>query len=501
VPRHFNMAAYCLAHARTTPDKPALIVITDPASPPTEVWSFAALEDAVLRLGAGLLSRGLEPGDRLMIRLENTSDYALCFFAAVAVGLVPVPVSDQLTGAEAAFLLADSRAAAIALSPELPVADIPEGTRILAADDLTRLRGAPRGAFAPMNADDPAFLIYTSGTTARPKGVLHAHRSAWGRIPMYRGWYGLSARDRMLHAGGFNWTYTLGTGLTDPWACGATAIIYTGEKSPAVWPRLIADHGATIFAAVPSLYRQILKYGDVAPGALGALRHGLSAGETLPDTLAQHWRERSGRPIYEALGQSEISTYISSSPGTPPKPGHVGRPQPGRYVAILPHEGGTEPVPRGEPGLIAVHRSDPGLMLHYWDRPDEDAAMRRDDWFLGGDAGVMAADGYIAHLGRDNDLMNAMGYRVSPAEVEAALCAHPGVGEAAVAQIEARPGVEIIAAFVVRAPGETVGAEALEAFVTERLARYKRPREYVFVDALPRTTNGKLRRAALAAMR
>ncbi len=497
VPPGFNMAAYSLAHARTNPDKTALIVIADAGSPPAEVWSFAALEDAILRLGTGLRSSGLEPGARLMIRLENTSDYALCFFAAIAAGLVAVPVSDQLTGAEASLLLADSRAEAIALSPDLPVNDIPADVTIFQPHDLVRMRASRRGAFAPTSAEDPAFLIYTSGTTARPKGVLHAHRSAWGRSPMYQGWYGLSARDRMLHAGGFNWTYTLGTGLTDPWACGATAIIYTGQKSPEMWPRLIADHGATIFAAVPSLYRQILKYGDVAPGALGVLRHGLSAGETLPDTLAWQWRERSGRLIYEALGQSEISTYISSSPGTPPKPGHVGRPQPGRRVAILPYEGGTEPVPLGEPGLIAVHRSDPGLMLHYWDRPEEDAAMRRDDWFLGGDAGVMAEDGYVAHLGRDNDLMNAMGYRVSPAEVEAALCAHPGVAEAAVAEIEARPGVRIIAAFIVRTPGENVGAEALEAFVTERLARYKRPREYMFVETLPRTANGKLRRSAL----
>jgi len=185
----------------------------------------------------------------------------------------------------------------------------------------------------------------------------------------------------------------------------------------------------------------------------------------------------------------------------PPKPGRVGKPQAGRRVAILPQEGGDEPLSAGESGLIAVHRSDPGLMLGYWQRPKEDAAATRGDWFITGDLGMMDEDGYVAHQGRADELMNAMGYRVSPVEVESVIAEHPGVAEAAVAQIEARAGVEIIAAFVVCAPGEAVSAETLDAHAEERLARYKRPREYIFIDALPRTPNGKLRRAALAGLR
>lgn len=500
-PTAFNMARYCLAAAARTPGKPALIVAQDASGTPAELWSYAMLEDAVLRMAGALRAAGLAPGDRLLIRLENTSAYALSFFAAVSAGVVPVPVSDQLSAREAGFVLADSGAVAMALDPALPVEPIPEGVRVFTPEDVAALRHGPRADFADTHADDPAFLIYTSGTTAQPKGVLHAHRATWGRRPMYQGWYGIGAGDRVMHAGGFNWTYTLGTGLSDPWANGATAVIYTGAKDAGVWPKLIASHDATMFAAVPSLYRRILKYADLPAGSMPSLRHGLCAGEALPEPVARAWRERTGTPLYEALGQSEISTFISSGPNVPPKPGRVGRPQAGRRVAILPQEGGEVPRPPGESGLIAVHRSDPGLMIGYWNRPEEDAAATRGDWFITGDLGMIDDDGYVAHLGRGDELMNAMGYRVSPAEVESVIAEHPGVAEAAVAQIEARPGVEIIAAFVVRAPGSEVSADALDALAAERLARYKRPREYIFIDALPRTPNGKLRRAALGAMR
>ena len=236
----------------------------------------------------------------------------------------------------------------------------------------------------------------------------------------------------MLHAGAFNWTFTLGVGLTDPWANGATAIVCTGDKRPELWPGLIAATGATLFAAVPGVYRQILKYARPEPQALGRLRHGLMAGETPPPGLIEDWTAATGRPLYEALGMSEISTYISTGPSVPHRPGSVGKAQPGRRVAILPVTGGDEPLsPRSE-GLIAVHRSDPGLMLGYWRRPEEEAQVFRGEWFVGGDLGSIDDDGYVTHLGRSNELMNAGGYRVSPQEVEAALARCPGVSRSCV---------------------------------------------------------------------
>ncbi|MEL6873633.1 MAG: AMP-binding protein, partial [Pseudomonadota bacterium] len=290
---------------------------------------------------------------------------------------------------------------------------------------------------------------------------MHAHRAAWGRRPMYRDWYGLGAGDRMLHAGAFNWTYTLGTGLTDPWANGATALVALGAKPPQTWPSLIRETGATIFAAVPGIYRQMLKYADDLDD-LGALRHGLMAGEAPPLTLRPDWTDATGLPIYEALGMSEISTYVSTSPDVPPRDGSAGRPQSGRSIAILPPDaprGRDEqvmPLPAGEEGLLAVHRSDPGMMLGYWELPDEDAAVSVGEWFVGGDLARMDDDGYVFHLGRETDVMNAGGFRVSPAELEDVLCAVNGVHEIACAEVEVREDVRVICAFVVMsetAPG------------------------------------------------
>ena len=498
-PAHFNMARYCLAEsARRWPDKLALIVVSDANAPldQAECWAYGVLDDAVRRVAAGLIAEGFKPGERLMIRMPNTSDYALLFFGAIAAGIVPLPSSSQLTEAEATFLLNDSAASAVAIAGGMGV-NVGDA-RVIDESMMARLKAhTPLADYADTLADDPAFLVYTSGTSGSPKGVLHAQRSAWGRRPMYQGWYGIGPDDTVLHAGAFNWTYTLGVGLTDPWANGATTVLYNGEKDVQVWPVLLERTGATLFAAVPTLYRQILKYCDLTKHDLSALRHGLTAGEALSATLLDHWHVATGKQLFEALGMSECSTYISTAPDMEIRVGSPGRPQPGRSVAALPLDGGDVPVAQGEIGLLAVHRSDPGLMLGYWRRPEEDAEVFRGDWFIGGDLASFDADGYLWYHGRADDVMNAMGYRVSPQEVEAALSLHPSVGEVAVTELKVREDVSVIAAFVVLKEGATADAATLQAFAAENIAAYKCPREFVFVGTLPRTPNGKVKRRAL----
>lgn len=501
-PPRFNMAAYAIGRAAAErPWHPALIVVDDASGAPAETWSFEELERAVLGIAGGLERSGLQRGDRILIRLDNTSTYALLFFGAIAGGFVPLPASRALTPREAQFLLEDSAAAVIALGHGLGVERVPDGVIALSSEDVAVMARSERGAvaatYADTAADDPAYLIYTSGTTSKPKGVLHAHRAAWGRRPMYQGWYGITPDDRMLHAGAFNWTFTIGTGLTDPWANGATAIVHTGEKTPQLWPRLIRATEATLFAAVPGVFRQMLKYAPDC-GDLGRLRHALMAGETPPPGLFEEWRAATGREIHEALGMSEVSTYVSTAPGVPRRNGFVGLPQAGRKVAILPLEGGEAPLPAGREGLLAVHRSDPGLMLGYWRRPQEEDEVLRGDWFIGGDLARMDDDGYVAHLGRANDVMKVLGYRVSPQEVEAVVAMHPGVAEVACAEVEVREGVHVVGAFVVTRDHRALAEAELQAWCMERLAEYKRPRLYRFVEHLPRTANGKVRRADLS---
>jgi len=494
-PDRFNIARYCLAaQARACPDKTALVIVGDGGD--ERSWSFRDLDLMVRRLAGGLLAMGARPGQRLMIRMSNDLPYLLAFFGGFAAGLVSFPSSAALTEEEADFLLEDSEAAWIAVSDALAFHHVlPAGVRTLDDADILRLAEAgPALDYADTAATDAAFLIYTSGTTGRPKGVLHGHRVAWGRRPMVQGWYGLSADDVMLHAGAFNWTYTLGVGLLDPWANGATAVLYSGAADPAVWPELIARHRVTLFATVPSLYRRILKYGDVSPAKLATLRHGLTAGEALPPALLEAWRARTGKELYEALGMSEISTYVSTGPGMAVRPGSPGKPQAGRRVAILDPETGA-PLPSGETGLLAVHRSDPGLMLGYWKRPEEEALVYRGEWFAGGDLAHLDEDGYLWFHGRNDDILNTQGYRLSPLEIEGVLAHHRGVAEVAVGEITLSDGVTVLAAFVV--PHGQPDEAAILDWSREHLAAYKRPRRVVFLDRLPRTANGKLRRTNL----
>ena len=442
----------------------------------TERWSYGALEDAVLRLAEGLRRSGLEPGERMFIRMGNSPDFALLFFAANAVGAVPIPASPMLTPPEVERLLRLSGARVLAWDGILELPEV-DGLHILAPQDIARLKRCHAGSYADTAADDPAYLIFTSGTSGAPKGVLHAQRAIWGRRPMYQGWYGIGPSDVMLHTGAFNWTYTLGTGLCDPFANAATAVVYTGKKTPETWARLIAEHAVTIMASVPGLYRQMLREG-FNPGT--SLRHALTAGEALAPPLLDAWRRQTGRELYEALGMSEISTYISSSPTVPVKPGSPGRPQPGRVVRIL------------EDGQIGVHRSDPGLFLHYWGGESPQA-----EWFATGDLGEIDADGYVWYRGRADELMNAGGFRVSPLEVEAVLLQHPQLADAGVREWRVSETASIIAAFLVPKEADVPNEGSVLAFVRQRLAAYKCPKQIWFVPALPRTPNGKLVRKAL----
>ncbi|MCJ2035210.1 class I adenylate-forming enzyme family protein [Methylobacterium sp. J-068] len=495
----FNGARYCLAeNARLRPDKIAL-VMAGPGEA-TRTLTFREADRAARGIAAGLERLGLAPGARVMIRMGNEADYALVYFGILAAGLIALPSSPQLTPSEAAFLMENAGVSAVVVGEGHTVDRASLGScRLLGPSDVAAMKaGPPVADYADTGADDPATLIYTSGTTNRPKGVLHAHRAIRGRRPMHAHWLGLSESDVMLHAGTMNWTYTLGVGLTDPWACGATAVLYDGPRDASVWPALIARHRATLFAAVPSLYRQILKYSDLAAHDLGALRHGVTAGEALAPELLDAWRQATGKPLYEALGMSEISTFVSSGPTIPVRAGSPGKPQPGRRVAILPVEGVPEPLPLGEVGLLAVHRSEPGLMLGYWNRPEEEAAVMRGDWFAGGDLASLDAEGYLTFHGRNDDLMNALGYRVSPNEVESVLIGHPDVAEVGVTELAVRPDLTVIAAFVVRRQDASVDEASLIAWCHDRLAAYKCPRAVRFLDALPRTPNGKVQRKRLA---
>lgn len=478
-PAPFNMATHVLRHVDAQPKKVALSVVNGNQA---TSMTYETLKRAVLGTGGEFLAAGYTPGDIVLLRLGNTIDFPIAYLGALAVGLVPVPTSAALTEPEVAQIVSELRPRLILRDPDVTTA---RGAPEVGLATLQALRDHPPADWHMGDPDRLGYIIYTSGTSGQPRAVAHAHRAIWARQMMHDGWYGLRDNDVVMHAGAFNWTYTLGTGLMDPWTVGATALIPTAGTAPEALGPLLARHKATIFAAAPGVYRQILARAKLP--ALPCLRHGLSAGEKLPQTTLEAWRKATRTDLFEAYGMSECSTFISASPTHPAKAGALGQPQAGRHIAILGDDG---PVPRNTPGTIAVHRSDPGLMLEYLHAPDDTAARFDGDWFLTGDMGTMDEDGQITYLGRNDDMMNAGGYRVSPLEVEAALADAPGLTEVGATQIEVKPGVFVIAAFYT-APAP-LDEDILRAYVDTKLARYKHPRAYVHLPMLPTGANGKL---------
>lgn len=487
VPAPFNMAQHVLARSvAQSPEKLALRILAPDGA---EDWSYARLHRAVLGCAAGLRAKGLQPGDRILMRLASQVEFPILFLGALAAGMVPVATSAQLTPAEITPMAAR-------IAPRLIVASagvaLPDGQDcpVISDGDIRAMEGLPPAVFHMGDPNRPGYIIFTSGTSGSPMAVVHAHRAIIARGLMHGGWEGLTGDDVLLHAGAFNWTYTLGTGLMDPWCVGATALIPGAGTSPADLSDLLHDYRATIFAAAPGVYRQMLR----APlRALPHLRHGLSAGEKLSAETRAAWTSATSTPICEALGMSEISTFISESPTRPAPEGSTGFAQTGRRIAALGPD--LAPVPRGTPGQLAIDRRDPGLMLGYLDAPEATAARLTPEWFLTGDQVQIDAQGAVTYLGRNDDQMNAGGYRVSPVEVEAAMARFPGLNEAVVTEVEVRPGVTVIACFYTAAA--PLDEAALAAHAESHLARYKQPRVFRHLPALPRGANAKLNRRAL----
>ena len=483
-PSPFNLAGHVLARAASLGSKTALAVVGDGEA---QDMSYAALQAAVLGTAGGFQAAEFQPGDVILMRLGNTLDFPIAYLGALAAGLVPVPTSPSLTAPEVARIMAELTPRLVLHDPDIATAT---GAPHMGIHTLRTLRDHAPGKLHMDAPDRLGYIVYTSGTSGQPRAVGHAHRAIWARQMMFRNWYGLTESDVVLHARAFNWTYTLGTGLMDPWTVGATALIPAPDTHPEALGALLQAHDATIFAAAPGVYRQMLDRSTLP--ALPHLRHGLSAGEKMPSVLHSRWAEATGTPVFEAYGMSECSTFVSSSPEAPCADTALGRPQPGRRVAIVGPDG---PVPLGTSGTIAVHRSDPGLMLEYIGAPDETADRFQGDWFLTGDTGEMNASGEITYLGRSDDMMNAGGFRVSPIEVEMVVAAAPGVTACGVTEVELAAGKRIIVAFYTGR--EAADENELHAHAAAHLARYKQPRAYVHLPLLPFGPNGKLVRRRL----
>ena len=466
--------------------------------------SGASLAAGALALQAGLAARGLSAGERVLLALRDGPAFVMAFTGALRGGFLPVPVSTLLPPADVSFIARDAGARAAIVDRALPasLADpalFATGAAVIRAD-LASFDGVSPGAepaAAETLAGDPAFLLYTSGTTGEPKGVVHRHADLPVTAECYaRGVLGLGPGDRVLSAAKLYFAYGLGNSLTFPLSLGAEVVLAPERATPESMFALVAREEPTVFFGVPTLYAAMLAHPE-PPASLGRVRLCVSAGEALPAALYERWLTRFGVEILDGLGSTEmLHVFLSNRPGGA-RAGSSGVPVPGYEVRIVDADG--RDVADGEIGTLLARGDSAARAYHA--RPDETArTMFAPGWLRTGDSYRRDADGFHWHVGRSDDLLKVSGLYVSPVEVEALLAAHPAVLEAAVVgQLDA-DGLTKPRAFVVLAPGAQPSerlARELQEFVKAKSAPHKYPRRVDFVDELPKTATGKIRRHLL----
>ena len=516
VPENFNIGVACTDKHLGTDQQNNIAMIVEDDTLGTDSITFAELAVKTDQFAQVLRDLGVKPGDRVLIRLPNSLDYPIAFLGAMKTGAISVPTSTLLTAEEVAYLAKDSRAAvlvtdaaawygmadALVNTPTLKhvllsqTAEIKPHPKFNVLDLAACIRAAkPCANPYQTKSNAPAYLVYTSGTTGYPKGVLHAHRALIGRQPASKYWFNYSdnVQDRIMHSGKFNWTYVLGTGLMDPLYLGKTVIVHEGKNDAQKWLDLIQKHQATIFIGVPTIYRQILQKTTTDGSQLPSMRHFMSAGEHLSDEVLAQWHERFGLDIYEAVGMSEFSYYLSQSIYRPIRPGSAGFPQPGHHIKLL-NPDTIEPVAVGEEGMICVPETDPGLFLRYWNLDEETLKYKHDGYFFTGDYAKYDADGYIWFLGRKDDIIKSFGYRVSPYEIERVYKGHVDIADCAAIGEEIEKDKLLVVVYVILKPGAKVTPDALLQYGKQHLAAYKTPKTVYLANDFPRTKNGKILR-------
>ena len=477
-------------------------------------FTFGEMKTLTNKFGNALRELDFKKGDRFLIRLPNIPEFQVSFLGGVKIGAVPIPSSTMFRAHEVEYRIKDSSSKAVITTPEFvreveEVADdCPTLKHIIlvgdAYDDRISyydiMKDSSRNLdLEPTNSDDMAFFCYTSGTTGNPKGAVHLHRWVIGNDPSVLYWQQAKEDDLIAHTGDLNWIFPLGNGFLYPWRHGISTFIYDGRFDPERWFKLLEKYKVTNLASVPTAYRMFLTVKDAERKYdLSSLRHCISAGEPLNPEVIKEWKRRFNLDVYDGIGMTEIMVYLSNIKGMKIKPGSCGKPQPGHICAIV--DDGGKPAKQGEPGILAVKRDDPGLFKEYWNKPDKTAESFRNGWFLSGDVLYQDDEGYYWFSGRDDDLIMASGYRISPFEVESAIISHPDVLECAVVASPDKIRGVIVKAYVVlndtkKASDKLI--KEIQEHAKEVAAPYKYPREVEFVDELPKTQSGKIKRKEL----
>ncbi len=465
--------------------------------------SYAELAAASARVAVGLLAGRPDLDEaRVALLVEPGFAWAAVEHGTWRAGGVAVPLALSHPSAELEHVLGDSGAEAVVASPDLASRVEPlcrsRGLRLLSTAELLAGKGTPGAALPEIDAGRRALIVYTSGTTGRPKGAVWTHRGlavqmetlvrAWGWVPT----------DRALHVLPLHHVHGLVNVLGCALAAGATCEMQPRFDAGEVWERL-ASGEITVFMAVPTLYHRLLEHwerqGESERARLSTaaarLRLMVSGSAALPAQVFARWREVTGHALLERYGMTEIGMALSNPLAGERIAGTVGRPLPGVEVRVVDESGRL--LGEGHAGELEVRG--PGLFREYWQRPEETARAFRDGWFRTGDTAVVEG-GIHRILGRSSvDIVKTGGYKVSALEIETALRDHPSISDCAVVGLPDPEWGERVAATVVLSPGAALDLDALRAWGRDRLAPYKLPSRLLVVDDLPRNAMGKVVKA------
>jgi len=512
-PEAFNFAAHLIA---LNAERAGKIAFIDDAGQ----LSYGELETRIRRLASGLRDLGVKREERVLMAMQDGTDWPVAFLGAIYGGIIPVAVNTLLTADDYAYMLEHSRAQAVLVSGEVlpsikaaltksdhevrkvivsrPVAPLDFGEMEFEAFlDAHAVTARP----ARTHSDDPAFWLYSSGSTGRPKGTVHSHANPYWTSELYgRLTLGVREDDICFSAAKLFFAYGLGNALTFPMTVGATTILMSQRPTPEeTFKRLMGGIGElkpTLFFGAPTGFAGMLASPGLPAKAQVALRLVSSAGEALPADIGKRFKEHFGVDIVDGIGSTEmLHVFISNRPGAI-RYGTTGWPVPG-YDIELRNEEGKSP-PDDEPADLYIRG--PSAAMMYWGNRAKTRETFQGGWTKSGDKYIRNADGTYTYAGRSDDMLKVSGIYVSPFEVEATLVQHPAVLEAAVIGVPDAEGLTKTKAFVVLKPGSSTNDAELKAFVKDRLAPYKYPRIIQYVDELPKTATGKIQRFRLREM-
>lgn len=508
-PTRFNFARHLIEASAQRRDKTALI--DDVGS-----LSYGQLAEQVERLSSALRDLGLQREDRVLLLMQDGSDWVVSFLAALHAGVVPVAVNTLLMPKDYAYMLTDCRAQVALVSGSLvpalsaAMADAAHELRhvvvsrangalpalnVPVRDWATLVASGVRGQAADTHADEAAFWLYSSGSTGAPKGTVHSQANLYWTAELYgKGVLNLSEQDTVFSAAKLFFAYGLGNALTFPLSVGASVVLMAERPTPqAVFARL-RQHQPTVFFGAPTGYGGMLANPDLPAKSEVALRLCSSAGEALPRDIGERWTAHFGCQIIDGIGSTEmLHIFLSNRPGDV-RYGTTGKPVPGYEVQLRDEQGQviTEADQIGD-----LYIQGPSAALMYWNNRAKTRDTFQGAWTKSGDKYSRDADGYYTYAGRNDDMLKVSGIYVSPFEVEATLVKHPAVLEAAVIGKTDSDGLIKTKAFVVLKPGQQLSEDDVKAFCKDQLAPYKYPRFVEFVADLPKTATGKIQRFRL----